>query len=57
MILPEELLMKVDTFAGGKSRRSSFIESAIRAYILIEEKKALKNGVEKVPGKKTSAVK
>lgn len=42
MILPEELLLKVDELAGGKHRRSIFIETAIKAYILSEEKKAAK---------------
>lgn len=59
MILPEDLLMKVDTLAGGKHRRSVFIEQAIRAFITAEEKKALKsgNGELKGPGnKKTPAV-
>jgi metal-responsive CopG/Arc/MetJ family transcriptional regulator len=57
MILPEELLVKVDAFAGGKNRRSTFIEAAIRAYIIIEEKKAAKNGTTIGPAKKTGAVK
>jgi metal-responsive CopG/Arc/MetJ family transcriptional regulator len=58
MILPEDLLMKVDTLAGGKHRRSVFIETAIRAYIASEEKKALKNGGTdaKTAGKKAAAV-
>ena len=42
MILPQELLVKVDTLAGGKAKRSVFIEQAIRAYIISEEKKLLK---------------
>jgi len=56
MILPEELLLKVDILAGGKHRRSAVIELAIRAYIASEEKKALKNGNGeiKAPGKKTA---
>ncbi len=53
--------MKVDTLAGGKHRRSIIIETAIRAYIASEEKKALKNGTvdakTKVPSKKTAPVK
>lgn len=58
MILPEDLLMKVDALAGGKHRRSIVIETAIRNYIASEEKKALKNGggaVTDTPGKKTAA--
>jgi len=55
MILPEELLMKVDSLAGGKHKRSAFVELAIQAYIASEEKKALKNGTAKIPpGKKTA---
>jgi metal-responsive CopG/Arc/MetJ family transcriptional regulator len=42
MILPQDLLIKVDTLAGGKNKRSVFIEQAIRAYIISEEKKLLK---------------
>lgn len=42
MILPQDLLIKVDTLAGGKNKRSVFIEQAIRAYIITEEKKLLK---------------
>lgn len=52
MILPEELLVKVDELAGGKHRRSIFIESAIKAYILSEEKKAAKTNGEKTVVKK-----
>ena len=44
MILPQDLLIKVDTLAGGKNKRSVFIEQAIRAYIISEEKKLLKAG-------------
>jgi metal-responsive CopG/Arc/MetJ family transcriptional regulator len=60
MILPEDLLMKVDALAGGKHRRSVVIEMAIRNYVASEEKKALKNGGEikaKTPGKKAAAAK
>lgn len=58
MILPEDLLLQVDTLAGGKHRRSVFIEQAIRAYIASEEKKARKNGngEAKLAGKKTAPV-
>jgi len=55
MILPAELLMKVDALAGGKHRRSVLIEQAIQEYIAREEKKALKNDTAKVPGKKSAA--
>jgi metal-responsive CopG/Arc/MetJ family transcriptional regulator len=60
MILPEELLVKVDMLAGGKQRRSAFIETAIRSYVASEEKKALKNSggevtVAKTPGRKSTA--
>jgi metal-responsive CopG/Arc/MetJ family transcriptional regulator len=44
LILPEDLLMKVDVLAGGKHRRSVVIETALRNYVASEEKKALKNG-------------
>jgi metal-responsive CopG/Arc/MetJ family transcriptional regulator len=59
MILPEDLLIRVDALAGDKHRRSIIIETAIRNYVTSEEKKALKNGGDEVkaktPGKKTTA--
>ncbi|HEV7643491.1 MAG TPA: hypothetical protein VGO50_06045 [Pyrinomonadaceae bacterium] len=58
MILPQDLLIKVDTLAGGKNKRSVFIEQAIRAYIISEEKKLLKAETAKatVTDKKTATV-
>ena len=59
MILPEDLLRKVDILAGGKHRRSVVIETAIRNYVASEEKKALKNSASEAKAetsvKKTAA--
>jgi metal-responsive CopG/Arc/MetJ family transcriptional regulator len=54
MILPQDLLIKVDTLAGGKNKRSVFIEQAIRAYIISEEKKLLKAETAKASDRKTA---
>lgn len=40
LILEESLLKKIDEIAGEKQRRATIIETALREYIVREEKKA-----------------
>ncbi len=52
IILPEDLLAKIDAIAGEKQRRSVIIETALREYISREESKASGDNDMKVSGEK-----
>jgi metal-responsive CopG/Arc/MetJ family transcriptional regulator len=55
IILPEDLLAKIDVIAGEKQRRSIIIETALREYIAREESKASVNADLETKDKKNGA--
>ena len=42
--LPQELLLKVDSLAGKKQKRSVIVESALRSYLARAERRELNQG-------------